>query len=182
MKKIYLLVLAIVMLISCNIKNSNQVQQKVKPYFDVESFVKKQIDLLSKKNAVISKEVVLNGQTETKTIENINWEKELQLFLEVDINKPVLVGSYEIIKEQDKTIYKAKEETLKIQQIIIQKSGENIKNLEIFVKEENALFHFSKKLTMVMNASNTIEQIHIEGVKDVSMMKEVHFVIHEKIS
>lgn len=66
-------------------------------YFDVAGFVEKQIELLNQEKPRAEKQVIENGKsTETKTLTNVNWRKELELFTELDLNKPAFRNAYNV--------------------------------------------------------------------------------------
>jgi hypothetical protein len=81
-KLIFLLATGI--LFSCGSKNSE------KKFFDVPGYFKKEVDSLSKVDFNFRKIAVYNGDTNKIEVnsKDINWKKELGIFLESDINKP----------------------------------------------------------------------------------------------
>jgi hypothetical protein len=76
--------------------------QTTGPYFDVAGFVQEQAVWLEKEKPVVTKTVTENGaNAETKKIANLNWEKELETFRELDINKPAFRNSYTSTRQQN---------------------------------------------------------------------------------
>jgi hypothetical protein len=69
-----------------------------KPYFDIKSYISKQADSLQKQESVWSKTVITGGKTEEKkfTAKDAQWNTELALFLEADLNKKAYQGKFEI--------------------------------------------------------------------------------------
>ena len=74
-------------------------------YYDVASFVKAQIDLLTKEKLTVSKAMVIKGQRQTKMTTDVNWVRELELFTQADINKPAFRGSYAISRPDSLTYW-----------------------------------------------------------------------------
>jgi len=88
-------ILPVFFLFSCG---SNTETFSEKPYFDIKSYISKQADSLKKQESVWSKKVVTEGRTEEKTFtaEDAEWNTELALFLEADLNKKAYQGKFEI--------------------------------------------------------------------------------------
>lgn len=88
-------------------------------YPDIKGYFKQEIKRLGKENPRVEKRVHLNKQNETQTLAGINWEEELALFMESDINKPAFKGLYKLKKEGNEHIYVALEAGLKTREIKI---------------------------------------------------------------
>jgi len=103
-------------------------------FFDLKGYFEGEVGHLKKLNPLITKTVVYNASTETKKVHITNWETELSMFIESDINKPACIANYKVQKSGDFLIYKAtdKDSTLKTRDIIIKKSGDKIKWILIF--------------------------------------------------
>ena len=65
-------------------------------FFDLKQYMENQIAVLDSLKPKAKKIVTTDGTRETKIIDNINWKRELQPFLEVDLNKPACKDSYSI--------------------------------------------------------------------------------------
>lgn len=65
------------------------------PFFDLRGFISAETDRLSAAKTKVEKTISLNGKTETKQIEDINFVNDLRLFREADINKPAWFDKYE---------------------------------------------------------------------------------------
>ena len=63
-------------------------------FFSVKSYMEEQAQLLSRQKVKIKKTVVSKGAEETKVIEQPEWDKELQAFMECDLNRPGWSASY----------------------------------------------------------------------------------------
>ncbi len=75
---------------------SDQTQQQLdaEPYFDLEGFMQGEIARLDSIAPVVRKTILLNGEEEIKELNEIDFERELNIFLESDINRPAWVGKY----------------------------------------------------------------------------------------
>lgn len=65
-----------------------------KIYFDLEGFFEKEIRSLSELKPYVSKSISFNNKLQSKTTNEISWEKELRFFKESDINKPAWKYGY----------------------------------------------------------------------------------------
>ncbi|MCF0072025.1 hypothetical protein LZD49_16215 [Dyadobacter sp. CY261] len=83
-------------LISCAPEGSSD--DGPKAYFDLKGFIQNQIVYLNDKRPEVNKTAVLGGKHEASKTRDIDWKKELELFVQADINKPSYRQSYEIVQ------------------------------------------------------------------------------------
>jgi hypothetical protein len=76
--------------------NSERETGNAAPYFDLKTLVKTDIDHNNSMQCGEQKSVLVNTIRETKLLDSIRWEKELQPILECDINKPAWKGKFAI--------------------------------------------------------------------------------------
>lgn len=69
-----------------------------KAYYDLKGFVENQIVYLTDKKPEVSKTAVLGSKREISKTRDIDWKKELELFIQADINKPSYRQSYEVVQ------------------------------------------------------------------------------------
>ena len=75
--------------------NSAQEATRRPLYFDVKRFLDAQTQELTRRKPAVEKRVMLRGgQMETTRVPNVEWDKELQIFYQTDINKPALRDAY----------------------------------------------------------------------------------------
>ncbi|WP_353722158.1 hypothetical protein [Dyadobacter sp. 676] len=67
-------------------------------YYDLKGFIENQIVYLNDKRPEVNKTAVLGSKREISKTREVDWEKELELFLQADINKPSYRQSYEIVQ------------------------------------------------------------------------------------
>ncbi len=121
-----------------------------KNYFDIKGLFLGEINKLSKEKPIINKSVEINGKKETKTISEIRWEKELDPFVQADINRAAYLGSYEITETDTTVRYLLKKEAkLPIYSIwILKKKGTNeVLNIDIASADENLLYNWQKAIS-----------------------------------
>jgi len=110
-------------------------------FFDVKGYFSKEAARLSKLNPEINKTAVYNKQPETQTVHITNWANELSMFSESDINKPAWRASYDMQSSNGFIIYKAKDPTLKTQDIVIKKDGSKIRWIFIYNHVKRTIFN-----------------------------------------
>src|SRR5476649_2853026 len=101
-------------------------------YFDLKGYFKADAAKLTAHNKPVLKTVVHNTITESKKISIDNWDRELSLFSNSDINKPAWKDSYAMQNTANALIYTAKDSTLETKRIIINKDGDKVKWVIIF--------------------------------------------------
>ncbi len=83
-------------LVSCHQDEARDDAPKV--YYDLKGFIGNQIVYLNEKKPEVSKTAVLAGKRVVTKTREIDWKKELELFVQADINKPSYRQSYEVIR------------------------------------------------------------------------------------
>ncbi|WP_026898657.1 hypothetical protein [Daejeonella oryzae] len=143
-------------LFSCS--QNKQTTKKTGSYFEVKEFFEKEVKRLQKSNPVVTKIVSRNNVSQTKDIRDINWENELSLFIESDINKPAWNDSYKIRVDGLNTLYTATDTSLRTRELRIRKDKDGfIKQVEIQNKTINRLYQSTEKLIYF---PDSLYQIH----------------------
>ena len=146
-----------ILLPSC--KPDNLKEGAVKEYFDIKGYFQKNITQLKKQHHAITKTVVHNGTSESKNVEITNWDTELALFTESDINKPAWNGSYAKQDSGGAVIYTAKDSELRTRRILISKTKEeSVKQIAIYNQVNNALYNTRETLNYYPDSAYTIEK------------------------
>lgn len=82
-------------LVSCRPEETGDDAPKL--YYDLKGFIENQIVYLNDKKPKVSKTAVLGSKREVSETREVDWKKELELFVQADINKPSYRQSYEVI-------------------------------------------------------------------------------------
>lgn len=98
----YLSVGIILFLTNCD--SVQEKQSKVKTYYDLKGFMETQISSLDKEKPEVTKIMQVAGKKETRSSRDIDWKKELELFIQADINKPAYSKSYQVHKPDSLTV------------------------------------------------------------------------------
>jgi len=128
-------------------------------YFDLKGYFGKQDTLLTQQNPGVNKTVNHNGANESKNVHISSWKKELNLFIESDINKPAWKQSYDVQSNNDSTVYKAKFPELKTREIVIRKKAGQVTQIAIVNKTHNILYNTTERLVYAPNAYYLIEKM-----------------------
>lgn len=151
MKQTILLLTILRLLTACNTP-AQQVQTKV--YYDMEGFVKSQIDVLTKAKPTVQKTAVIKAQSQQQTTSNINWAHELELFVQADINKPAFKSSYTVVRPDSLTYQytlKPEEEKLTVRSLTIRLDSitHQPQQVDAVMKTKNPLYESERRLLLV---------------------------------
>lgn len=164
-----------------------------KKYFDLIQFTDNLVKELAMQKPQVQKKIFLDGETDNVTSDTLNWEKELALFKEADINSPSLRDSYEIDEDKlrNTLTYTAKESKLKVKEIKLifdeqsQANKVSIKQVKIFFSEDNQLYEVQRDLAMELKNSQLLAY-SIKGFQKVilkdSLIYEINATINQPIT
>ncbi len=105
-------------------------------FFDLKGYMAQQVAALKVSKPRVNKQISINGKSETQISENINFEEELGVFINADINKPAWSDKY----SRDSSFsggqlqyvrYLAKDEKMKTQMLQVTFSGGTVSKIEL---------------------------------------------------
>jgi len=112
-------------------------------YFDLPLYIENEIVELKKNNVQLFKKVFTDGDYDSVLITKPDWKKELQIFNNININKPAFIGKYSVTqgnaKEFQETSYQSLDKTLPIKSLTLLIRNDSIKNISIF-KDDHSMF------------------------------------------
>lgn len=151
MKFLSLLLLFIAALhLGCeNVSSNNPSESKL--YTDVPAVVSSLQNELKKSNPSVLKTVQVDEKVEKIITKDIDWEKELTLFQDLDLNKTAFRGQFSEQKTIDGSIkYVAKTDDMLIRSLDVQMDSKSQKPVRISAtwKNSNILYETYRKLTM----------------------------------
>lgn len=139
-------------------------------YFSLENYFSAEIERLSALNNPVRKTVVINGESESQTLHIPNWNHELDLFLEADINKAAWRDSYAIDSTENALVYEALEPDLKTRKIKIKKGPKGeVTQIEIENEVSNWIYRSKEWLNYVPDSVYEIrkqQDIRIVGTNE----------------
>lgn len=121
-------------------------------YYDVKGFIQNQIQLLNQQRPTVEKTMVVGRDEEKRSTKEVDWKKELELFVQADINKPAYRQSYAIARPDSLTY----EYTIKTQEdlpvrylkVVLDKPDGQPTLIEAKILAQNKLYESEKNLLM----------------------------------
>ncbi len=161
-------------------------KREINAYFDIDSLFMEQTYLLA--GVPFSKSAVIDGKSETGhvTFDTTAWQKELAMYIGLDINKAALVGAYESSEEvtpAGKSVsYQLKQANdAGVQWIQLNQNKDGlVTGLEALFREENALYQNQRKLSATFNIENgksVLQTYRIEGYQKILLKDTVNYTI-----
>lgn len=148
-----------ILLVSCQQETKKISSEKI--YFDLEKLVRADIERHTVNNCAEEKNITINGKNESKQIDTVDWEKELQLLLDCDINKPDWIGKYDVqvLNDSQKYIFTANSSKIPIRSltVIYEQKGGEVSSVEIVKKISTALFSNEQQITFLPDKSFNIK-------------------------
>jgi len=164
--------------------SSDQQAPRFSAYFDIKSFVNSQISLLGSKNPIVKKTMFSDGMTEIRSQKNVNWKKELELFVQADINKPAYGKSYKIFRPDSLTYeYILKPgETLPVQtlKIVVDNNSGKPRLIRAVIGSKNKLYESQKYVELrckTIMGEWSIVAYHIKGYQKLAVLDSSKFEI-----
>lgn len=111
-----------------------------KKFFDLRAYFKSEAIKLGKSNPLITKTAIKNRDSEILKEHIKNWDSELSMFADADINKPAWTSSYAVSEAGGITTYRSLDSTLKTQSIVIKKQGDKVKLISIYNHIKRTIF------------------------------------------
>jgi hypothetical protein len=160
------------MFASC-VESNKSVQETQNIYFPLKDYIEELA--LNLHGNVLLKEVIVNGEKEEiiDTLTSENWLKELDFFLQADINRPSLAAAYETQKNDQEIIHQLKKgEKGRVQRIVVNYNADEVKDITFISKSSN-LFYTTETKGIIYNRSQEgkIESYVVETTQKVVFLK-----------
>lgn len=177
--KYYLFVILIsVISWSCGVDSGSNNGEEV-IYFPLKEFVEVNAEKLQGKSLI--KEVNVNGQKENFTVtpSDEEWLKELDFFIQTDINRPSLANAYETQKSERYLIHSLKEgEKGKVKKIVVEYFEGNVKLISFQTKSENPFYSSQTRGVLSMHGvTGLIDSFSVETFQEVIFSKPNRMVV-----
>ncbi len=172
--------------IGCN----NPAQSDLPPvYYDVAGFVNQQISDLSTRKPAVQKVVQVGHERSQQATRTINWQRELELFLQADINKPALRSSYAIARPDSLTYQytlKDSEERLTVRSLSVQVDSltRQPRRIEAVLQTNNPLYASERHLlleTRPTGAGWQISRYKLDGFQKLSFFDKSEFMVEGQV-
>ncbi len=167
---------------SCNPEKERKTERG--KYYDLKGFVNSQIAHMTASKTQGSKRMVMEGKSEIRSVASVNWKRELELFIQADINKPAYSKSYEIFRPDSLTYnYTLKKgENLPVQKLQISIDSISGKPFIVYAQlfSRNRLYESQKDITFKCAQRSgiwTIISYQVSGYQKLAMMDKKQFEI-----
>jgi len=105
-------------------------------FFDLKGYMAQQVETLKMARPRVKKRVSINGKMEERVSDQINFEEELAIFINSDINKPAWSDKYTKDSsfsggQVQNILYLAQQENLKTQMMLVSFSGGAVNKIEL---------------------------------------------------
>ena len=179
---VFFLAIISISLISCDNPQNNSNQ--IKRYYDLKGFIASQITQLDKVKPVVFKTMKIGRDQNQLSSKDINWKKELELFIQADINKPAYAQSYLVSRPDSGTFeYNLKPgEDLPVRYLKIKLSvtdGVPV-SVRALLRSENKLYQSEKEIDLTCEVKDNKSRIisyRIEGFQKLATMDKKPFII-----
>ena len=177
----------LLMLIGCD-SPVQQTQPNV--YYDVAGFVKRQIADLSVRQPTVSKAVRINQKRSQQTTHGINWDRELELFTQADINKPALRSSYQIIRADSLTyeyVLKPSEQQLTVRslRVVLDSATRQPRRIEAILQTDNPLYSSERHLLLESGAVDRqpwqVRHYRLSGFQKLAAFDKNEFLVDGRV-
>lgn len=174
------LILILFLFLAACTNSENKIQSK--NYYDLAGLLNQQITELSAKKPLVEKTVAVKDKNERIETKDIDWNKELELFLQADLNKQSYQSAYTIDVKDKKLSYTLKEGTkMPVKQLIIELDANDLpKHVEASMNTSNYLYESDKKLSADF-ANNKLKNYKIEGYQQLFIGEKKPFSVEGKI-
>lgn len=147
-----------VLLVSCAGEEQREDEiSSVDEYFPVRELLAQTGEQMLEMDVRLQKEASFSGETEKSVVvpDSLGLAKELEVFREIDINKPVFSGRYQESREQKNgqeiITYKADDpETLNVHylRVFLNSASGKVEQLEALFSSENALYNSVRRVSL----------------------------------
>ncbi|MCX6186583.1 MAG: hypothetical protein NTU43_06235 [Bacteroidetes bacterium] len=116
---------------------------------DLKSYFEDEISRLCLSNYTLEKTLLFDGETEQKNTKKVDWKKEIEPFLDLDIHKNTYTGRLiadTILLSQDEfeVLYIPNDSSLDLKQLHVQFMHQKINGIKAEFASHNPLYHSYK--------------------------------------
>ncbi|GEM_PF-4947309 len=176
MIRLSLTVLLVGLLFSCQL----QKETRLTAYYNLDSLVTAQVDLLSTQGLVPFKVAMVNQKQETDTLvaDSTTWANELQAFRILDLNKSNLLNAYQTVDSQTGYTYKLKPEEARqgvIELSIRQFSNSKPATITGRFEETNNLYSSQREYELQFDGQGYLQYYKLDGRQRVAFGEWVSY-------
>jgi hypothetical protein len=175
------LVYVLSLMIGISACQSESAEMKVKKYYDLKGLVERQIVALNSEKPKVQKNILVNKIAENQTVDSLDWSKELEFFMQADLNKPAFVSSYRVDSSSMGVKYFLKEsEKLPVKFLEVNRMGEDGVEIRALVSNSNYLYDTERNLKLSLKQGQ-LTDYQIDGFQKVIFSQKKMFKIIGKV-
>jgi hypothetical protein len=150
---------------------------KSKHFFDLKGYFNAESQRLQKNGRKVTKTVVADGKTESQTVDEFDFHRELDFFVGADINRPAWSDKYAVDTSLNRQyqitqlIYKCIDKSLKVQNIVVDFEVDVVKNIRIESNTSNSIATSSQTLVYQPAIGYSIESRQKAALGDEQLFK-----------
>jgi len=135
-----LLFLLLIFFLSACHPGAQKERSGVLQYFDLKDYIAEESKRLKGLNPYIDKYVEVNKSSEHKKLKIADWQKELSVFTDADINKSAWQGLFQLKESGDRKTYLSDNDKVPVKSLTIQYKNGKIYGLRILISTVNSLY------------------------------------------
>jgi hypothetical protein len=168
----------------CCQTNQNEIEAGEQIYFPLQEFVENLSAKLNNKGLRKSMQVGGESFDVKEFLSPDQWQSELDIFIQADINKPSLRGSYQTDKTESSLTHTLKPgEKGKVKKLTVHYEGKNVKEISFLSATDNTFYSSETHGTLTLNELGLLDHFSIKGTqKVVALSPNVMIVDAEVIS
>jgi hypothetical protein len=150
-------------------------------YYDLPSFITKQINNLKERGQWVRKHVTKDGHSHIIERGNIDWNEELDAFLESDINRPAWRGQFKVdsisLERVYVITYKTENKEIPVKNVVVTVDKDTKQCLQISVDRRTQNFLYSSDQSLFFT---TGEGYMMKGKLSVSYLFDSEYSIESE--
>lgn len=180
-RHLFLTGLSLFLAAACQPGSQNAGSSEASPFYDLEAFFTEEVERLQTEQPPVDKTVTLDGRSEFQQLDSLDYQDELSVFQNSDINRAAWWDRYRI----DSTFYgdrlqsidyTAKSEELKIRSVRIRFEEGNVRRVEIENRTDSPTATMDQQLHYDPQSGYRIEtRQNVTFSKPRAMIVEVRF-------
>lgn len=172
------------LMLSCSQDNGQPMDNptQIDRYFPLKSFVENQINLLD--GTTVRKSMSIKGQVEEMEVpmDAESWRRELDIFIQADINKASLATAYETEERDGLTIHRLKPgEKSAIQEIQVSYEGEQVRQINFKACQDDFFYKTASEGELIVDTSGRIRAYQVAGSQNVWFLSPNEMLVKGEI-
>jgi hypothetical protein len=187
-KRLLLFFFTLICIFTTACESDVEQNDEIKTYFDLKGFVENQIVELNDKKPMVTKIAGLGKQRVTNKVNDIDWKKELELFVQADLNKPSYRQSYTIERKDSSTFEYHLKPNVELPVHYLKIMTDTSVHQPIYVKalfeSENKIYKSEKSIELTRTQRNNVWELssyEVHGYQKLIFMDRKDFDIIAKI-